>query len=104
VPLNGMRRVSLVHRYLEIGCELSVATKDVAGFCETVRPFIERTWSSGRRRRSPTWTSARRKSIISKHSTTLHPGSGGARSAWSATRLRRKAGRLACHPVLCDPV
>lgn len=40
-PLNGMRRVSLVHKYLEIGCELSVATKDVAGFCEAVRPFLD---------------------------------------------------------------
>lgn len=40
-PLNGLRRVGLVHKYMEIGCELSVPTEDVAGFCEAVRPFLD---------------------------------------------------------------
>lgn len=40
-PLNGMRRVSLVHKYMEIGCELSVPTRDVPGFCDAVRPFLD---------------------------------------------------------------
>lgn len=40
-PLNGMRRVSLVHKYMEIGCEISIPTSQVSRFCEAIRPHLD---------------------------------------------------------------
>lgn len=39
--VNGYRRVDLVHKWMAIGCELSIPTKDVDGVRRAILPFLE---------------------------------------------------------------